>query len=67
LEYFCCIVVLQNALEIWFIDIGVGAVEPRKIGEKNRNFKIFAEFGGLWGKIFQRFWLGAGFLGTLIV
>jgi len=60
LEYFCCVVVLQNALEIWFIDIGVGAAEPRKI-EKNRNFKIFAEFGGLWGKIFQRFWLGLVF------
>jgi len=50
LEYFCCVVVLQSALEIWFIDIGVGAAEPRKIGKKNRNFKIFAEFGGLCGE-----------------
>jgi len=41
LEYFCCIVVLQNALEIWFIDIGVGAAEPRKIGEKKSKFQNF--------------------------
>jgi len=45
----------------------VANIPPRRLGrgalqklEKNRNFKIEAKFGGLWGKIFQGFWPRAG-------
>ena len=36
-----------------------GRGAPQKL-KKNRNFKIEAEFGGLWGKMFQGFWPRAG-------
>ena len=61
LEYFCCIVVLQNALEIWFTDIGVGAAEPRKIGKKIEISKFLPSLAVSGGKYFSDFGSGLVF------
>jgi len=41
------------------IPLSWGRGAPQKL-KKNRNFKIEAEFGGLWGEMFQGFWPRAG-------
>ena len=41
------------------IPLSWGRGAPQKL-KKNRNFKIEAEFGGLWGEMFQGFWARAG-------
>jgi len=51
--------VLQNTREVANIPPLWGRGALQKL-EKNRNFKIEAKFGGLWGKIFQGFWPRAG-------